>query len=495
MSKLLNNQYRIIRSLGRGGCGQTFLAEDTYLPSNLRCVVKQLSPTTTDPTARRIIQERFQREAVVLETIGKSHDQIPALYSYFTKANEFYLVQQWIEGKNLSQKVTTGGRFSEDDVKAFLVSFLPILAYVHSQRIIHRDIKPENILIQDKGGKPVLIDFGAVKEAVITTASTEGTLEPTIVIGTREFMPPEQLRGEPVYASDLYGLGLTAIFLLTGKRPHELGTDSESGRILWRKHVSIINSKFAAVLDKAIQPLTKNRYQSANEMLKALQPPAPTPIPKPRNIVVILSLIAALVVGVGALLFIKTIKEHNAAVEQKEKEAQAYRERIEKENHEKEIAAKESQQKLEQEKAAREVAESRLKELQEYAGSGKINSVTVDHNVFENKIKGMRIHIKFEVKNFRDVKCAAAAYFEYESGEMLKSSDGRYEASSGQVALSSEFIPPYLDTTFNDLMLFLPYDEIPAGKGTTKLRFSVRLYKVGGKFFAQSEYFPFNLSR
>src|SRR6266496_71152 len=180
MSALLNNRYRILQILGSGGCGKTFLAEDTHMPSGRRCVIKQLKPATTNPAAYRIIQERFQREAAILETLGWTNDQIPTLYASFTEATEFYLVQDWIAGKNLMQRVQDEGTLSEIEVKRLLVNLLPVLDYIHSQGIIHRDIKPENIMLREHDGKPVLIDFGAVKEVVATVVESDRTPSSTI---------------------------------------------------------------------------------------------------------------------------------------------------------------------------------------------------------------------------------------------------------------------------------------------------------------------------
>jgi serine/threonine protein kinase len=271
MSVLLNNRYRILQVLGSGGCGQTFLAEDTHMPSSRRCVVKQLKPTTKDPLAYQIIQERFQREAALLETLGRANDQIPALYAYFTEDKEFYLVQDWIEGKSLMQKLGEEGPLDEGAVRRLLLSLLPVLQYVHSQGIIHRDIKPDNIMMRAADNQPVLIDFGAVKEVVATVVDSLGTPTSSIVIGSPGFMPLEQASGRPVFASDLFSLGLTAICLLTGKLPREL-SDRSSGEIVWRHLAPNVGSKLAMVLDKATEPLARDRYQTAQAMLDALKP-------------------------------------------------------------------------------------------------------------------------------------------------------------------------------------------------------------------------------
>lgn len=268
-SELLNNRYRILQTLGRGGCGETFLAEDTHMPSRRKCVIKQLKPATSDSLGYRIVKERFEREAAILEMIGRECDQIPKLHAYFTENQEFYLVQDWIDGKNLEQKVAEGGLFSEDSVRRLLISILPVLDYVHRRGIIHRDIKPANIMLRNEDGKPVLIDFGAVKELVTTWVDSSGFSPSTIVIGSPDFMPPEQAMGQPLFASDLYSLGWTAIFLLTGKVPHELNLSSSQSN--WRTFAPHVSPRLADVLDRTIRPVATERYDSATAMLQALQ--------------------------------------------------------------------------------------------------------------------------------------------------------------------------------------------------------------------------------
>jgi serine/threonine-protein kinase len=271
ITTLLNDRYQVIQVLGAGGFGETFLAEDTYMPSKRRCVVKQLKPIQNNPQIYQLVQERFQREAAILETLGGATDQIPALYAYFCVAGEFYLVQEWIEGDTLSAKINKQGLFTGTAIQELLINLLPVLEYVHSQQIVHRDIKPDNIIVRHGDGKPILIDFGAVRESMGTVLNSQGNPTSSIVIGTPGFMPSEQAAGRPVYSSDLYSLGMTAIYLLTGKQPQQLETDSQSGEIIWRHYASNLKPILAEVIDKSIAYHPRDRFPTAKAMLEALQ--------------------------------------------------------------------------------------------------------------------------------------------------------------------------------------------------------------------------------
>ena len=267
---LLNNRYRILRTLGSGGFGETFLAEDTQIPSTRRCVIKQLRVIQNNPQTYQLVQQRFAREAAILEELGDGNSQIPRLYAYFSEGQQFYLAQEYIQGLTLSEIVQSRGRLNESGVREILISLLNVLDYVHGKGIVHRDIKPENIILRSSDNQPVLIDFGAVRETMAAQVNSRGGVTSSIVIGTPGFMSIEQAAGRATFASDLYGLGLVAIYLLTAQMPQELQTDTYTGEIIWQKNG--ISSNFALVLDKAIRSQLRERFSSAKEMLDALQP-------------------------------------------------------------------------------------------------------------------------------------------------------------------------------------------------------------------------------
>lgn len=269
-SKLLfRNRYRVLRTLGRGGFGVTFLARDMALPGYPLCVIKQLCPKVNNPSALRKASERFEREAKTLSQLG-SHSQIPRLLDYFQINGEFFLVQEYVHGQTLVKEVRKKGPLSEAAVKQFLVEILPVLSYIHSKQVIHRDIKPPNIIRCEDDGRLVLIDFGAVKEEISDVRDDDTQRSPTTnFIGTVGFAPPEQLALRPSYASDIYAIGVTCLFLLTGHPPLAFDYDTHTGDINWREVVNL-SEHFGKILDKMLKISPRERYQSAEDVLRAL---------------------------------------------------------------------------------------------------------------------------------------------------------------------------------------------------------------------------------
>jgi serine/threonine protein kinase len=259
---LLKNRYRIIRPLGSGGFGKTFLAEDED-KLNEHCVVKQLAPKVSSSSALLKSMQLFEDEARQLQQLGKNHPQIPTLHAYFNQDNSLYLVQEFIEGKTLTQELNEQGCFSEDKIWNILKELLPVLKFIHDNQVIHRDIKPDNIIRRDSDGQLVLIDFGASK-LVTNTKGQQGTQ-----IGTHGYSPLEQMKsGEAYPASDLFSLGATCFYLLTGINPFELYVNSGYSWVTtWSKYRKIqISQKLYQVINKLLQTDIQNRYQSADEV-------------------------------------------------------------------------------------------------------------------------------------------------------------------------------------------------------------------------------------
>lgn len=265
---LLIDRYRILRALGQGGFGATFLAEDISLPGNPKCVIKQLRPAATAPHAFEMARNLFQREAKTLGKIG-NHPQIPQLLNFFERTKEFYLVQEFVDGQTLKGEVKKNGPYSEAAVRQFLSEALPLLQYVHANKVIHRDIKPDNLIRREQDKRLVLIDFGAVKDQVQTGPSSDQTALTAVSVGTPGYAPPEQLSLRPVYASDIYALGATCIYLLTGRSPKDLDYHPTTGEMMWQKYVHI-SAHLANVLKKMLEIAVKNRYQRSEDILRAL---------------------------------------------------------------------------------------------------------------------------------------------------------------------------------------------------------------------------------
>jgi serine/threonine-protein kinase len=280
LGTLLRQRYLIQQILGQGGFGRTYLAIDQER-FNEPCVLKEFTVPYQECALVEKSKTLFQREASTLYQL--QHPQVPRFWAAFEDEQRLFLVQSFISGQTyrqlLSNRKHNGHAFSEAEVLHFLSYLLPVLTYLHDREIIHRDISPENIILQTKPvphsarepfpvlGLPVLIDFGAVKEATshwpLTSAITR--------VGKVGYAPPEQLQTGKVYPnSDLYALGATCLALLTGKEPRAL-LDSQTLSWRWQTHAQI-STELAAIIQKMLSVFPGDRYQSADAVLADLQP-------------------------------------------------------------------------------------------------------------------------------------------------------------------------------------------------------------------------------
>ncbi|MBR8828885.1 MAG: GUN4 domain-containing protein [Gomphosphaeria aponina SAG 52.96 = DSM 107014] len=265
---LLRERYRAISLIGQGGFSKTFLAIDEDKPSNPYCVIKQFFPQTQDEETRSKASKLFKQEADRLEALG-SHPQIPALFAYFSQEGRKYLIQEYINGQNLAQELAEIGPFNEQKIRQLLIDLLSVLEFIHNEQVLHRDIKPENIIRRQDDNQLVLVDFGAAKYVTQTSLKVTGTL-----IGSTEYVAPEQIRGKPTFASDLYSLGVTCIHLLTEINPLYL-YDINEEKWVWRQYLfnNPISDELGNVLDKLIQNAPRKRFQSASEVIQKIMYP------------------------------------------------------------------------------------------------------------------------------------------------------------------------------------------------------------------------------
>jgi tetratricopeptide (TPR) repeat protein/tRNA A-37 threonylcarbamoyl transferase component Bud32 len=262
---ILAHRYQIIRQLGKGGFGQTFLARDRHLPNQNRCVIKQFKPQSKDPETVATARRLFETEAKILQELG-SHPRIPRLFAYFEETGQFFLVQEYIEGEDLATEITAGVyRQDEGKVVALLIEILAILEFVHQRQVIHRDVNPFNLIRRRKDYQLVLIDFGAVKQ-ISTQIVKEGKTVSTIAIGTPGYFPSEQAHGYPRFSSDIYATGIIGLQALTGKDPEDIQLDSRTGEILWQ-HLAMTSAEFSYIIDRMIRYDFRQRYTSAGEAL------------------------------------------------------------------------------------------------------------------------------------------------------------------------------------------------------------------------------------
>ena len=254
-------QYQVLQTLGQGGMGTTYLA--CCLPSsgNKPYLVLALKEMNADMTRIPKAQELFEREARVLQTLN--HPGIPMFFDYFVEDGKKYLAMEAIHGQDLEKRVLQRGPVPVRQAIEWMMQTCEVLDYLHnlSPPLVHRDIKPANLLLRHRDNRVVAIDFGAVKE-IGTPLGTR--------IGAPDYTAPEQNRGEPIPQSDLYGIGATLIFLLTGESPQKFLELKGDGYRFNLDRDPRIPSELRFCIDKATAYSPSLRYQTAALLARAL---------------------------------------------------------------------------------------------------------------------------------------------------------------------------------------------------------------------------------
>ncbi|MDJ0634445.1 MAG: bifunctional serine/threonine-protein kinase/ABC transporter substrate-binding protein [Xenococcaceae cyanobacterium MO_188.B29] len=270
---VIRGHYQIIRELGKGGFGVTYLVKDIdKLDKAAPVVIKQIKiPKHNEEGEARENNylNNLEREAHTLSRLN--HDRIPQFLGRFKEENYFYIIQEYIEGHDLRKELGSGTILDEPEAREMLRGILEILDFVHQRQIIHRDIKPGNLIRRKRDRQLILIDFGAVKEIATRHTTSAGTVM-TKVIGTPGYMPAEQLSGNPQFNSDIYAVGIIILQAITGLSAQEISElpRDEECNIIWENLTSGISKKFKQIVSKTICYYHPNRYSSVQEILKDL---------------------------------------------------------------------------------------------------------------------------------------------------------------------------------------------------------------------------------
>lgn len=267
----LGDRFEALYAVGTGQNSRTFVGRDRATLVNAQCLIKRFTPAGNTRWERETATERFRKDVERL-AIASRHPQIPDLLACFEQDDHLFLVQQFLVGAHLDQRLQAKmGPFDSDEVRAFLQNVLPILYHLHQNRLVHRDIKPQNFRQPTPQDHWWLVDLGAAKPLTATRMATPGTL-----VGSADYASPEQLRGEATFASDIYSLGVVGLHLLTGLQPFDL-FDGVNGCWRWRSVTPTVSDALATVLDGMVQPALRDRISDVETVMAGLGMALPTP--------------------------------------------------------------------------------------------------------------------------------------------------------------------------------------------------------------------------
>ena len=266
---LLNNRFSILHLESTSNFSKVLFALDTYQNPPRNCTIKIYRPISQKNHIQQWITQQFQQEAHLLKQLSLAEPNLPEIYTYSHNAQGYYIVRELIEGLTLRKQVQAQGVFSLKMVKIILTKLLLTLENLHQQKVIHQNIRPKNIILRDSDHAPVSINFGSIKQ-IVATFDFHGEKNIFSLKDVLGYTASEQALGKAIPASDIYSLGLTAIYLLTAKDPISLSVDKTSGQYQIPLEIDRQDAKLAKVLAKAISLNPEDRYASAQEMLDDL---------------------------------------------------------------------------------------------------------------------------------------------------------------------------------------------------------------------------------
>jgi eukaryotic-like serine/threonine-protein kinase len=273
LGTILHSHYQIVKVLGIGKSGTTYLAKDLDLIESPSYVIKKIQSLNIDPADISLADKIFESQGSIAYQVGK-HPQIPSLITKFVADGDRYLVREYIDGEPLSQELNPGIIWTQAQVFDLLIELLGILSFVHGFQYIHQDVNPHNIIRRHDDGRLFLIGFGCIQD--LGNAWQNLPHEESKNINDPSYVPYEQEQNVSKINSDIYAVGAIAIQALTGRYPIE--KDAYSYELKWRDEVTI-DLKLAAIINKMVRPDYRNRYQSTSEVLDALKAFASTQIP------------------------------------------------------------------------------------------------------------------------------------------------------------------------------------------------------------------------
>ena len=260
IGKSIGGKYQMVKYLGGSIHAHSYVAQSLDRATE-RFYLEILKLEDSKTSSLSAITEEIMMGFDNLSVVDKEQ-KIPAIVEYFVDESQIFIVQEYIEGKNLAQTIEDRFVLSEIEVIDILISTADALSPFHRQQIIHGNIKPSSLIRRNDNQKITLVDFNLVNEAINTSFTTNSS--------KTGYIAPEQIAGRATGASDIYALGMTAIYILTGTSPQELEKNPRTGEILWHRKARI-SPNFAKILDKMIRLDKSQRYQSLSRVVRDLK--------------------------------------------------------------------------------------------------------------------------------------------------------------------------------------------------------------------------------